>query len=207
MRSNVKTTRLNSLKDDLLTKSFPSSTHTQNEHSFKLSLSIFWLFNGVFLTITLVIKPPLYGDRAAAIFWKWIFFTKVSKYGNVNIQCSEYSLALNASYTFQPLASFCLYSISRFSSCSRFKTAFVVIRILVWQSISDLILFGLITCGWSVVPSQQWFSSRPNATLRRERSYFERPFDFPSSMRVHVTPTSKRQMTSIPLVSQEILGT
>ena len=32
------------------------------------------------------------------------FFTKVSKYGNI-----EYSGALNASYTFQPVMSFCLY--------------------------------------------------------------------------------------------------
>ena len=32
------------------------------------------------------------------------FFTKVSKYGKI-----EYSGALNASYTFQPLMSFCLY--------------------------------------------------------------------------------------------------
>ena len=33
--------------------------------------------------------------------WKWISVTKVSKYGK-----SEYSRALNASYTFQPLMSF-----------------------------------------------------------------------------------------------------
>ena len=32
------------------------------------------------------------------------FFTKVSKYGKI-----EYSGALNASYTFQPLMSFCLF--------------------------------------------------------------------------------------------------
>ena len=32
------------------------------------------------------------------------FFTKVSKYGKI-----EYSGALNASYTFQPLMSFCVY--------------------------------------------------------------------------------------------------
>ena len=32
------------------------------------------------------------------------FFTKVSKYGKI-----EYSGALNASYTFQPVMSFCLY--------------------------------------------------------------------------------------------------
>ena len=29
----------------------------------------------------------------------------------------------------------------------------------------------------------------------------------PSSMRVHVTPTSKRQLSSVPLVAQETLGT
>ena len=34
--------------------------------------------------------------------WKWISVTKVSKYGK-----SEYSRALNASYTFQPLMGFC----------------------------------------------------------------------------------------------------
>ena len=34
--------------------------------------------------------------------WKWLSVTKVSKYGK-----SEYSRALNESYTFQPLMSFC----------------------------------------------------------------------------------------------------
>ena len=34
----------------------------------------------------------------------------------------------------------------------------------------------------------------PNAT-RRERSLFERSFAFASDMRVHVTSTSRRQMT------------
>jgi len=38
--------------------------------------------------------------------WKWISFTKVSKYGK-----SEYSWALNVSYTFQPLMSFWYKSI------------------------------------------------------------------------------------------------
>ena len=38
--------------------------------------------------------------------WKWISVTKVSKYGK-----SKYSRALNASYTFQPLMSFCFYII------------------------------------------------------------------------------------------------
>ena len=37
--------------------------------------------------------------------WKWISLTEVSKYGK-----SEYSRALNACYTFQPLMSFWCYS-------------------------------------------------------------------------------------------------
>ena len=41
--------------------------------------------------------------------------------------------------------------------------------------------------------------------LRRERNHCEQPFAFPSSMRVHVTPRSKRQMTSLSLVLQETL--
>ena len=75
----------------------------KTEHSFELPLSIFLSFNSEFLTLkcrTLVLKPP-HGDRAAAILLRWISFTKVSKYGK-----SEYSRALNASYTFQPLTSF-----------------------------------------------------------------------------------------------------
>ena len=36
--------------------------------------------------------------------WKWISVTKLSKYGKI-----EYSRALNASYTFQSLMSFCMY--------------------------------------------------------------------------------------------------
>ena len=49
---------------------------------------------------TLILKH-LHGNRVAAICLKWISVTKVSKYGK-----SEYSRALNASYTFQPLMSF-----------------------------------------------------------------------------------------------------
>ena len=41
------------------------------------------------------------------------------------------------------------------------------------------------------------------ATLRRERNHCKQLFAFPSSMRVHVIPTSKRQMATLPLVSQE----
>ena len=76
----------------------------------KESWAFFWTFsldflsfNGVFLTLkcrTLVLKH-LHGDRVAAICLKWISATKVSKYGK-----SEYSRALNASYTFQPLTGF-----------------------------------------------------------------------------------------------------
>ena len=49
--------------------------------------------------------------------------------------------------------------------------------------------------------------SRPDATLLRERNHYEQTFSFPSRMRVHVMPTSKRQMASLPLVSQKTLGT
>ena len=47
MRSLVKKTRLNSSKDDFLTKSFPSSTK-KTEHSFELSLSIFVFWPCIF---------------------------------------------------------------------------------------------------------------------------------------------------------------
>ena len=97
MRSVVKKTRLNSSKDDFLMKSFPSST--KRKLSILLnSLSIFCL-NGVFLTLkcrTLGLTPP-HGDAWQPFCWKWKSFTEVSKYGK-----SEYSRALNASYTFHP---------------------------------------------------------------------------------------------------------
>ena len=49
MRSVVKKTRLNSLKDDFLMKSFgPSSTKKKAEHSLDLSLSIFCLLTVYF---------------------------------------------------------------------------------------------------------------------------------------------------------------
>ena len=51
-------------------------------------------------------------------------------------------------------------------------------------------------------PASSGFS-RLDATLWMERNRWERPFAFPSSMRVHVTPKSKRQITSLPLDSQE----
>ena len=38
--------------------------------------------------------------------WKWISVTKISKYGQ-----NEYSRALNASYTFQPLMGFWYYTV------------------------------------------------------------------------------------------------
>ena len=102
MRSVVKKTRLNSWKDDFLMKSFPSST--------KRKLSILWIFlfpflsfNGVFLTLkcrTFVLKH-LHGDRAATILLKM----DICHYG-FQIWKREYSRALDASYTFQPLMSF-----------------------------------------------------------------------------------------------------
>ena len=61
---------------------------------------------------------------------------------------------------------------------------------------------ALGTCSLRTVVSPgrtlwEWFVS-PGRTLW-ERNHCERPFAFPSSMRVHVTPMSKRQMTSLPL--------
>ena len=93
------------LEGRFLDEKLPFLHKKKAEHSFELSLSIFLSFNGVFLSLkcrTLVLKH-LHGDRAAAILLK----TKVSKYGK-----SEYSQALNASYTFQPLMSFWLQSTS-----------------------------------------------------------------------------------------------
>ena len=51
----------------------------------------------------------------------------------------------------------------------------------------------------------------PDQTLRYQRettaNLYKRPFALPSSMRVHVTPASKRQMTPLPQVSKKTLGT
>ena len=47
------------------------------------------------------------------------------------------------------------------------------------------------------------FPQCATATLRRWRNHCEHPFAFSSSMCVHITPTSKRTMKSLPLVSQE----
>ena len=91
------------LEGRFLDEELPFLHQKKAEYSAELSLSIFLSFNGVFLSLkcrTLVLKH-LHGDRAAAICLKWISVTKVSKYGK-----SEYSRALNASYTFQPLMSF-----------------------------------------------------------------------------------------------------
>ena len=63
----------------------------------------FLSFNGAFLNLkrrTLVLKSLK--TKASTILLKMDFLHKVSKYGK-----SEYSRALNASYTFQPLMSFC----------------------------------------------------------------------------------------------------
>lgn len=43
--------------------------------------------------------------------------------------------------------------------------------------------------------------------LQRDRNHYEQPFAFPSSMRVHMMPTLKSQMASLPLVLHETLGT
>ena len=104
MRSVLKKTWLNSWRTMSWWK---ASLPPQKE-----SWAFFWTFSfhflyldGVFLTLkckTLVLKH-LHTDRAAAICCKWISVTKVSKYGK-----SEYSRALNARYTFQPLMGFWL---------------------------------------------------------------------------------------------------
>ena len=51
-------------------------------------------------------------------------------------------------------------------------------------------------------PASSGFS-KLDATLWMERNRWERPFAFPSSMLVHLTPESERQITSLPLDSQE----
>ena len=47
---------------------------------------------------------------------------------------------------------------------------------------------------------------RLDAMLRRERNYCEQSFASSSSMHVHVTPMSKRQMTSLSFVLQETIA-
>ena len=99
MRSVVKKTRLNPSKDDFLMKA--SLTPQKESWAFFWTFSFHFLsFNSVFLNLkcrTLVLQL-LHGDLVAAMCLKWISATKVSKYGK-----REYSRALNASYTFQPL--------------------------------------------------------------------------------------------------------
>ena len=111
MRSVVKKTRLNSLKNDFLMKA--SLPPKEESWAFYGSFSFHFLsFNGVFLTLkcrTLVLKH-LHGNQVAAICLKWISATKVSKYGK-----SEYSRALNASYTFKPLMIFWYILINNYS--------------------------------------------------------------------------------------------
>ena len=48
--------------------------------------------------------------------------------------------------------------------------------------------------------------SRLDAMLRRKRNYCQHPFPLASSMRVHLTPISKRQMTSLSFVLQETIA-
>ena len=81
-RSIVKKTKLNSLKDDFLMKSFPSAT--------KRKLSILWNFLFPFFCLlslkckTLVLKL-LHGDCAAAIVLKMDICHRVSKYAKSGV--------------------------------------------------------------------------------------------------------------------------
>ena len=80
MRSVVKKTRLNSSKDDFLMKSFPF--FTKKSWAFFWTLSFHFLsFKGIFLTLKCrtFVSKHLHGDRVAAICWKWISVTEVSK--------------------------------------------------------------------------------------------------------------------------------
>ena len=93
MHSVVKKTRLNSLKDDF----FLSFLHKKKaEYSLDLSLFIFCLLTVYFKPwIAELLSQNICMMIAQKPFcWKWISVTKVSKYGT-----SEYSRALNASYT------------------------------------------------------------------------------------------------------------
>ena len=61
------------------------------------------------------------------------------------------------------------------------------------------VIFGLFVIPpLSAYPTSSGFS-KPHAKPRRRRNHCEQPFAFPSSMRVHVSPTSKTQMTSLSL--------
>ena len=107
MRSVVKKTRLNSSKDDFLMKSFPSSTKRKLNILLNFLFPFFvfqrCIFNLEMQNSCLKTSAWCSRPRVAAICLKWLAATKVSKYGK-----SEYSRALNASYTFQPLMSFWL---------------------------------------------------------------------------------------------------
>ena len=90
------------LKGWFLDEKLPFFHQNKAEHCFELSHFIFCPLMVIFnLEMQNSCLENLHGDRAAAICWKWISFTKVSKYGKI-----EYSRALNASYMFQPLMSF-----------------------------------------------------------------------------------------------------
>ena len=49
------------------------------------------------------------------------------------------------------------------------------------------------------LPCKQWFLQAGRYAIKEGRkNHCEQPFAFPNSMRVHVTPTLKRQMTALP---------
>ena len=76
------------------------------------------------------------------------------------------------------------------------RTTATLIYIIFLNEFDHKVRTGLLSSGLS----------RPDATLLRERNHCQEPVAFPSSMGIHVMPTSKRQIASPPLqplVSQE----
>ena len=111
MGSAVKKTRLNSSKDDFLMKSFPFSTKK------KLSILLnflfpFFVFYRCIFNLEMqnsCLKTSAWWSRSSHFVENGYPSLKISKYGQ-----NEYSRALNASYTFQPLMSF-WYQVTKYS--------------------------------------------------------------------------------------------
>ena len=106
MRSALKKTRLNSSKDDFLMNSFPSSTKRKMSIllNFLFPFFVFCIFNLEMQNSCL--KTSAWWSRGTHCVENGYPSLRLPKYGK-----SEYSRALNASYTFQPVMSFWFHMI------------------------------------------------------------------------------------------------
>ena len=87
--------------------------------------------------------------------WKWISVTKISKYGQ-----NEYSQALNASYTFQPLMGFWFYI--KGPSFDREVICAILCAICPSWVFWSQSLVVAITYGWQKYPALKFYSPWSN---------------------------------------------